>query len=132
MAANVRPITVRRMTSADVDAVVRLHEQAFADNFMTTFGPRFLAAFYDGLIAHPDGYGCVAIDSAGATVGFCVGGSEQVQGIARDMLRHRPFAFFWPAFLNVLRSPSRLPRLVRRGPLARPRLLLQPGLIRPG
>jgi ribosomal protein S18 acetylase RimI-like enzyme len=101
------------MTSADVASVVPLHEQSFTDNFMTTFGAGFLTAFYEGLIAHPGGYGCVANDSSGATVGFCVGGSSKVQGIARDMLRRHPVAFIWPAFLNVLRSPSRLPRLLR-------------------
>jgi ribosomal protein S18 acetylase RimI-like enzyme len=101
------------MTSSDVPAAVRLHEQSFADNFMTTFGSGFLTAFYEGLIAHPDGYGCVAVDPNGATVGFCVGGSAEVQGIARKMLKRRPLAFIWPAFINVLRSPSRLPRVLR-------------------
>jgi ribosomal protein S18 acetylase RimI-like enzyme len=80
---------------------------------MTTFGAGFLRAFYEGLIAHPDGYGCVASYPAGATVGFCVGGSAQVQGIARRMLLRRPFAFIGPAMLNVIRSPSRLPRVLR-------------------
>jgi ribosomal protein S18 acetylase RimI-like enzyme len=113
MPPNDRSVTIRRMTSGDVSAVVRLHEESFADNFMTTFGSGFLNAFYDGLISHAEGYGCVAIDLPGTTVGFCVGGSTKVQGIAREMLRRRPLAFVWPAFLNVLRSPSHLPRVIR-------------------
>lgn len=113
MESDARAVTIRRMTPADVPSVVRLHEQSFADNFMTTFGSGFLAAFYDGLIDHSDGYGCVAIDAAGATAGFCAGGSSEVQGIARKMLMRRPLAFIWPAFLNVLRSPSRFWRVLR-------------------
>jgi ribosomal protein S18 acetylase RimI-like enzyme len=113
MASEARSSTVRAMTAGDVGAVVRQHEQAFAENFMTTFGRGFLSAFYSGLIEHPEGYGCVAVDSSDEVVGFCVGGSARVQGIAREMLRRRPLAFVWPSLLNVLRSPARLPRVIR-------------------
>lgn len=103
--------SVRKMSEADVPAVVRLHQAAFSDNFMTTFGGRFLRAFYTGLISHPDGYGCVAVDGADRTLGFCAGGTGSVQHIARDMLRRRPLAFALPALLNVLRSPRRIGRM---------------------
>jgi ribosomal protein S18 acetylase RimI-like enzyme len=107
--------TVRTMEAADVPEVVRLHEAAFPDNFMTTFGAQFLDAFYRELIAHKDGYGCVAVDDGARVVGFCVGGAGAIQGIARGMLRSRPLSFAMPALLNVARSPA---RLVRTGRLA--------------
>jgi ribosomal protein S18 acetylase RimI-like enzyme len=107
--------TVRTMEAGDVPEVVRLHGAAFPDNFMTTFGAKFLDAFYWELIAHSDGYGCVAIDDDGRLVGFCVGGVGAIQGIARGMLRSRPLSFAMPALLNVARSPA---RLVRTGRLA--------------
>ncbi len=106
-------ISVRPMTESDVETVVRLHQAAFADSYMTTFGERFLSAFYQALITHPAGVGWVAADGSDRPVGFCVGGSDDARSIARDMLRRRPFSFLWPALLNVLRSPRRLARLLQ-------------------
>ncbi len=101
------------MTLDDVSGVVRLHEIAFRSNFMTTFGAGFLRAFYVGLIAHSDGYGCVAVRGSGEIGGFCVGGSSAVQGIAREMFMRRPLPFLLPAAINVLRAPWRLGRVLR-------------------
>jgi ribosomal protein S18 acetylase RimI-like enzyme len=107
-------VTVRPLAAGDVAAVVRLHEEAFADNFMTTFGPGFLRAFYEGLAANGEGYVCVVTaGEGGPVVGFCAGGAGEVQGIARRMLRVRPWAFAWPAFVNFVRSPSRIKRGVQ-------------------
>ena len=106
-------LLIRPMNEADVATVVRLHGAAFPDNFMTTFGRRFLRAFYAGLIAHPDGYGCVVADSADRPVGFCVGGTGSAQKIARTMLFRRPLSFLWPTTFNVLRSPRRLARVLK-------------------
>jgi ribosomal protein S18 acetylase RimI-like enzyme len=105
--------TVRAMDAGDVPDVVRLHEAAFPENFMTTFGAKFLDAFYRELIAHPDGYGCVSVDDDGRVCGFCVGGVGEIQGIARGMLRSRPASFLMPALRNAIRSPRRLARTVR-------------------
>ncbi|MEX1254812.1 MAG: GNAT family N-acetyltransferase [Dehalococcoidia bacterium] len=105
--------TVRTMEAGDVPEVVRLHEAAFPDNFMTTFGGKFLDAFYRELIVHTDGYGCVAVEGDRRLVGFCVGGVGAIQGIARGMLRGRPLSFAVPALLNVARSPARLARTGR-------------------
>lgn len=111
--SEVADMTIRAMVAGDVAEVVRLHEAAFPDNFMTSFGPKFLDAFYRELIAHRDGYGCVAIDDEGRPFGFCVGGAGAIQGIARGMLRRRPLSFAMPALLNVARSPARLLRTSR-------------------
>lgn len=103
---------VRPMGRADVGSVVGLHRDAFPNNFMTTFGESFLSSFYEGLIAHPEGYGCVVADRADRPVGFCVGGSGDARRLARGMLLRRPLAFVWPALVNVVRSPRRLGRVL--------------------
>lgn len=117
-------LAVRPMSEADVPAVVRLHREAFADSFMTTFGEGFLSAFYAELIAHPDGYGCVVAGAGERPEGFCVGATGAGQGLARDMLRARPLSFVWPALFSVARSPRRLGRVLR---LARSYLRPGPG-----
>jgi ribosomal protein S18 acetylase RimI-like enzyme len=101
------------MGEADVPGVALLHEGAFRDHFMTTFGNGFLRAFYAQLIAHPEGYGCVVTEITAEPVGFCVGGTGSIQDIARTMLRRRPFAFALPAIANIARAPTRLLRILR-------------------
>ena len=39
-------ITIRKATINDVEAIVKIHEQAFPDFFLTTLGKRFLRLYY--------------------------------------------------------------------------------------
>lgn len=39
-------ITIRKATINDVEAIVKIHEQAFPDFFLTTLGRRFLCLYY--------------------------------------------------------------------------------------
>jgi ribosomal protein S18 acetylase RimI-like enzyme len=100
------------MRDQDMEPVVTLHQQAFDDNFMTTFGKSFLRAFYRELIAHRDGYGCVAV-AGDEVIGFCVGGTGAIQGLARGTLLRSPLAFALPALANVVRAPARGVRLAK-------------------
>ena len=103
--------TIRRMTVADVPAVVRVHIEAFPNFFLTFLGPGFLRELYRGIVRDPSGIAFVA-ERDGVCGGF-VAGTFEPAGFYRRLLKRRLIPFAWHAWWAFLRKPSVAPRLLR-------------------
>lgn len=62
-------ITIRMATINDVEAIVKIHEQAFPDFFLTTLGERFLRLYYGCMCKSEEALTLCAIDGENM-VGF--------------------------------------------------------------
>lgn len=106
------PLTLGPLTRADVDAVARLHRQAFPGFFLSNLGEPFLVQFYRGFLSDPSAVSVVARDDDGAVLGAVVG-TTQPAGFFGRLLRRS-----WPGFLlaslrAVVTKPGSAPRLMR-------------------
>lgn len=64
----------RRMTSADIQAVVQTHQQAFSGFFLTRMGPQMLELYYQTILEYKQSIALIATDSRCESVlGFAVG-----------------------------------------------------------
>lgn len=105
-------ITIRRMTIADIPAVVRVHIEAFPNFFLTFLGPGFLRELYRGIVRDPAGIAFVAEGGDGVCGGF-VAGTFEPAGFYRRLLKRRLIPFAWHAGWAFLRKPDVAPRLLR-------------------
>ena len=99
------------MTKADVPEVVVVHAESFEGFFLTSLGPRFLTAFYTGLLRDETGFAFV-VESDGRVVGF-VAGSTVPAGFYRRLLRKRWWVFAVAALPLMLRHPKTAKRVLR-------------------
>jgi ribosomal protein S18 acetylase RimI-like enzyme len=65
-------VDIRSATLNDVDAIVKLHCQAFPEFFLTLLGESFLQNLYQSFCTHPSGVLIVACES-GQVLGFAAG-----------------------------------------------------------
>ncbi len=69
-----RPVVdVRRAGVGDMEAVVRIHQEAFPSSLMTLFGPRFLKMYYEEVLLYPGSVFLVAQEASGQLIGFVAG-----------------------------------------------------------
>jgi len=101
---------VRLMKPSDVDAVVKVHTQAFHGFFLTFLGAAFLRELYSGLLLDASGIAYVYDD--GAVRGF-VAGTDNSAGFYMRLLRQRWWRFGLASVGAILRRPSIIPRLLR-------------------
>ncbi|WP_262848055.1 GNAT family N-acetyltransferase [Mumia quercus] len=104
-------IEVRPARLCDVAEVVRVHRAGFPGFFLTSLGPRFLVAFYSGLVRLDLGILFVALRGT-AVVGF-VGGSPDQASFYRALLRRRGPQLALAALPALLRRPASTARLLR-------------------
>ena len=104
-------MNVRPMRREDLDAVVAIHLAAFPNFFLTFLGPRFLRVFYGAVMR--DGIALVAtVDERVA--GF-VAGMLDSKSFYRRLWRSRLFSVALALAPVILRHPSTLKRVARRG-----------------
>jgi ribosomal protein S18 acetylase RimI-like enzyme len=99
------------MQLVDVDAVVAVHERAFAGFFLALLGPAFLRELYSGLLQDPSGIAYVCEEQS-RVCGF-VAGTGQPSDLYRRLLRKRWWRFGFASSGAIMRQPSIVPRLVR-------------------
>jgi ribosomal protein S18 acetylase RimI-like enzyme len=104
-------LSIRRMATIDLSAVVQVHLDSFRGFFLTFLGPAFLRELYVATLADSSGIGFVAEDGKGIC-GF-VAGTAQPSGFYRRVLQSRWWRFALAAVLPVLKRPSIIPRLLR-------------------
>jgi ribosomal protein S18 acetylase RimI-like enzyme len=104
-------LSIRRMATVDVSAVVQVHLNSFRGFFLTFLGPAFLRELYVATLADSSGIGFVAEDGK-SMCGF-VAGTAQPSGFYRRLLRRRWWRFALAAVLPVLKRPSIITRLLR-------------------
>jgi len=71
----VRPGTLRHL-----EGIVRCHQAAFPDQFLTRLGSEFLAAHYRFYLESPRGITLVATGAGGQVLGFVSGGDPALRG----------------------------------------------------
>lgn len=92
-------------TAVDVDAVAKVHIDAFPGFFLTRLGYGFLYELYKGFLDHPDGIFLVAKDEQGMLVGFAAG-TVAPDHFFSDLRKQRAASFLLHAIPALLRSPS--------------------------
>lgn len=65
-------ITVREATKQDIEAIVRIHEQAFPSFFLTKLGSAFLQLYYKSVMMHSDGV-LLVCKKDDMPIGLCAG-----------------------------------------------------------
>jgi ribosomal protein S18 acetylase RimI-like enzyme len=70
MSSPSNPTDVRAMTTADIDAVVKLQLAFLEGSLVTELGASFLRRFHRTALAHPSLRAFVAVDTGNAIVGF--------------------------------------------------------------
>lgn len=65
-------IAIRKATRNDIEAIVRVHEAAFPDFFLTKLGTSFLRLYYNSVMNHKDGV-LLACKMDGILIGLCAG-----------------------------------------------------------
>ena len=103
---------IRWMEKEDIGEVVRIHLASFPGFFLSFLGPRFLALYYSGVCAAPEGIALVFLNPGGEPAGF-VAGATNPRGFYSRLLKRG-----WPGFLlaslgSMLRKPSVAGRIAR-------------------
>lgn len=65
-------ITVQEAKKHDIDAIVRIHEQAFPSFFLTKLGSAFLRLYYKSVMDHSDGV-LLVCKKDDVPIGLCAG-----------------------------------------------------------
>jgi ribosomal protein S18 acetylase RimI-like enzyme len=106
----------REATTSDLQAIVAVHEAAFAGFFLTQLGRGFLRQLYRSFIVEPDGICRVAeaqLTPGGREVIGFVAGSSKPELFFRNLLLRRGLLFALAAVPGLLRHPLKvLPRLL--------------------
>jgi len=103
---------IRWMEKEDIREVVRIHLASFPGFFLSFLGPRFLALYYSGVRAAPEGIALVFLNPGGEPAGF-VAGTTNPRGFYSRLLKRG-----WPRFVlaslgPMLRKPSVVGRIAR-------------------
>lgn len=97
---------------ADVRRVVRIHLDAFPGFFLSQLGPGFLKTYYAELASDPSAVAVSMFDDTSRLVGFAVG-AVSPRGFYSRLLRRSWWRFAAAAIPAVIRSPSRVKRVLR-------------------
>lgn len=65
-------ITVQEAKKLEIDAIVRIHEQAFPSFFLTNLGSAFLRLYYKSVMGHSDGV-LLVCKKDDVPIGLCAG-----------------------------------------------------------
>lgn len=82
---------IRAMIDDDVTAAVRLHLEVLDMEFLSRFGPSFMASYYRAWMATAGGVSLVAVSDAGDVVGLLLGATAP-SAHARAMVREHGVA----------------------------------------
>jgi ribosomal protein S18 acetylase RimI-like enzyme len=98
-----RPYVVRPATPGDLPEIVRVHQKAFSDYFLTHLGADFLRRYYELVLDYRSGI-VLTRERDGILQGFVCGFLNPPE-FYRLMWRNKR-AFMLPALFAVLRNPS--------------------------
>lgn len=104
-------IKVRKATINDVTQIVAIHSDAFADFFLTSLGPRFLAFYYSCFIRSSDGIVICAEENSNI-IGFAAS-TKKCRGFNSKLIKNNIYYFISLSFKLLLINPKALIRLAR-------------------
>lgn len=103
--------TIRKAVIEDVDAIVKIHEQAFPDFFLSTLGAKFLHLYY-GCLCQSKNAVTLCAEENGMLVGFAT--SSYVSRGFNTLLIKRNFCKFGLMAVQLLfTNPKAVLRLVK-------------------
>ena len=106
-------ISILQMEQQHVADVVRVHQSAFPDYFLTFLGYRFLFLFYSEILKTEGNSSIIAwSDEAGSVVSFAVSVKDQEHFYSR-LIKRRLVSFALAAIVPAIRKPTIIPRLFR-------------------
>lgn len=98
--------TIQPMSKSHVEDVVRIHIDAFSDDFLPRLGAGFLRTLYEGLVEAPSTVGLVALESA-KVVGFVVA-TLSTRKMFGWLLRRHWASLAWSVLRQTPRDPLML------------------------
>lgn len=104
-------VAYRNADVGDVDAIVKVHREAFRGFFLTSLGPSFLSEYYQCALRHTGTISVIAEGPSGHVVGFVIG-YEDVSRFHRELLKRCWYILRACAWVIVTR-PDLWVRLVR-------------------
>jgi len=104
------PLTVDRVTPADVDAISRLHCTVLPDGFLVRLGPAVLSEIYAGALTAPGVIGLVTRD--GGSVAAFLLATADTRTLFRHVLRRRAPRLAVRLLGAALRDPRLVPRML--------------------
>lgn len=104
-------ITIRKATINDVEAIVKIHEQAFPNFFLTTLGKRFLCLYYKCMCNCDDAVTLCA-EEEGALKGFATS-SYYSHGFNTKLIKKNLFKFGLMGVELMFTKPKAILRLVK-------------------
>jgi len=89
-------LIVRDLTPADVEAMVRVHQDAFPDYFSTAYGRSYLTMLYTSFVTTPD---CLAVGAfqEDQLAGFATGHMNWNRYLSRMINRYCSSSEPWPS-----------------------------------
>lgn len=103
-------ITIRKATLEDVEAIVKIHEEAFPDFFLTTLGKRFLRLYYGCMCKSQEALTLCAMDGENV-VGFSSTALKSA-GFNTRLIKNNIMEFAVEAMKLLFTRPKSLVRLV--------------------
>ncbi len=94
----------------DVDKIVKLHEKAFNNFFLTSLGHEFLINFYLSILQSKDGIAVGAFDEENQLFGFAIG-TKNKNGFYKTLLKTNFFSLSLSAFNSLIKSPIKIIKL---------------------
>lgn len=104
-------ITIRKATINDVEAIVKIHEQAFPNFFLTTLGKRFLCLYYKCMCNCVD-VATLCAEEDGEIKGFATS-SYYSHGFNTTLIKKNLFQFGLMGVELVFTKPKAILRLVK-------------------
>jgi len=104
-------IAIQKATKNDIEAIVRVHEAAFPDFFLTQLGTAFLRLYYKSVMNHQ--YGVLLVCKMdGATIGLCAG-TVLSAGFNTQLIKANIFEFGIESMKILFTKPKALIHLMK-------------------
>ena len=104
-------IAIQKATKNDIDAIVRVHEAAFPDFFLTQLGAAFLRLYYKSVMNHKDGV-LLVCKMDGVTIGLCAG-TVLSAGFNTKLIKANMFEFGIESMKILFTKPQALIHLMK-------------------
>lgn len=104
-------INLRKASVYDIEQIVVIHCDAFADFFLTELGPTFLSFYYSCFIRSNEGM-VLCAEENGKVIGFSAT-AKRCRGFNLSMIKNNINHFMWISIVLLFSNPKALFRLVR-------------------
>ena len=104
-------IAIQKATANDIDAIVRIHEAAFPDFFLTSLGAGFLKLFYTSVMNHKDGV-LLVCENEERVIGFCAG-TMLSSGFNSKLIKANIWAYMLASLRILFTRPMSLVHLMK-------------------